>query len=145
MTEASNFKDNNDGTVTDLEEDLCWCKKDSRAELEKWLNWDEAMEYVRVCNDQKYLGSGDWRIPTKSELRALLKNKNDYKQIFLNEPPKVTRKVSDYKSGGEQSLWSSETRYGSYAWKSYFPSGKEVCVDQSVATTGTSVRLVRDV
>jgi hypothetical protein len=145
MTEASNFKDNNDGTVTDLEEDLCWCKKDSRTELEKWLNWDEAMEYVRVCNDQKYLGFGDWRIPTKSELRALLKNKKDYREIFLNEPPKVSRKVSDYKSGGEQSLWSSETRYGSYAWKSYFPSGKEVCVDQSVGTTGTSVRMVRDI
>ena len=69
MAQSSNFKDNNDGTVTDLGEDLVWSKKDSRTELEKWLNWDEAMEYVRVCNDQKYLGFGDWRIPSKSELR----------------------------------------------------------------------------
>ena len=30
------------------------------------------------------------------------------------------------------------------ARKSYFPNMREVCVDQSVSTTGTSVRMVRD-
>ena len=146
MSETSNYlKDNNDGTATDLETDLIWCKKDSRRELGKWLNWDESNAYMNACNEQNYLGYNDWRLPTKSELRGLFKKTEEYRVVFLDEPPKASRKVSDYQAGGELSLWACETRYGSYAWKSYFPSAKEVCVDQSVSTTGTSVRLVRDI
>ena len=36
------FQVNGDGTVTQVDEDLIWVKKDSRQELGKWLNWDEA-------------------------------------------------------------------------------------------------------
>ena len=53
-----NIQENGDGTVIDSEEDLQWPVKDSRQELGKWLNWDEANAYVKACNDQKYLGSG---------------------------------------------------------------------------------------
>ncbi len=140
----SRFVDNGDGTVADNEEDICWAKKDSRQELGRWLNWDEAVAYQQACNEQKYCGFDDWRLPTKSELRSLLKNTEVYWTLFMNLPPKKKRQVSDYQAGGEWSLWTSETRYDSYAWKCYFPSMKEVCVDQQVSTTGTSVRLVRD-
>ena len=119
-------------------------EKDSRQELGKWLNWDEANAYRDACNQQKYCGFDDWRLPTKSELRGLLREKEVFEVLFLNLPPKKKRAVSDYQPGGEWSLWSSETRYDSYAWKCYFPSLKEICVDQQVSTTGTSVRLVRD-
>ena len=61
----------------------------------------------------------------------------------MNLPVKKKRSVSNYQAGGEWSYWSSETRYDSYAWKCYFPAIKEVCVDQQVSTTGTSVRLVK--
>lgn len=138
------FKDNGDGTVTQVDEDLVWTKKDSRQELGKWLNWDEANSYKDSCNEQKYLGQSDWRLPTKSEIRGLLKSSNVYEELFMNLPAKRKRNVSNYQSGGESSYWTGETRYDSYAWKCYFPSGKEVCVDQQVSTTGTSVRLVRD-
>lgn len=144
MTKTDRFQINDDGTVTDLEEDLVWAKKDSRQELGKWLNWDEANAYLAACNEQKYCGNSDWRLPTKSELRGLLKETDHYREIFLNLPPKKKRSVSDYQAGGEWSLWTSETRFDSYAWKCYYPSMKEVCVDQQVSTTGTSVRLVRD-
>ena len=50
------FKDNGDGTITQMDEDLVWAKKDSRQELGKWLNWDEANAYRDACNEQKYLG-----------------------------------------------------------------------------------------
>jgi hypothetical protein len=126
------FKDNGDGTIAQEDEDLIWSKKDSRQELGKWLNWDEAM------------GASDWRLPTKSELRGLLKEKEAYEELFMNLPAKKKRSVSNYQAGGEWSYWTSETRYDSYAWKCYFPVIKEVCVDQQVSTTGTSVRLVRD-
>ncbi len=138
------FKDNGDGTVTQLEEDLVWAKKDSRQELGKWLNWDEANAYREACNQQKYLGYDDWRLPTKSEMRGLIKTGEAHEKLFMNLPSKKKRSVSNYQAGGEGSFWTSETRYDSYAWKCYYPTGKEVCVDQQVSTTGTSVRLVRD-
>ncbi|KMP12643.1 hypothetical protein UR09_00610 [Candidatus Nitromaritima sp. SCGC AAA799-A02] len=138
------LKDNNDGTVSDLENDLQWSLRDSRQELGKWLNWDEANSYVKACNEQSYLGYNDWRLPTKSEVRSLFRAKVEYQTIFLNLPQKKERKVSNYKVGGDSSFWTCETRYDSYAWKCYFPSSKEICVDQTVSTTGTSARLVRD-
>lgn len=127
-----------------MEADLLWAKKDSRQELGKWLNWDEANAYAKACNEQKYLEYNDWRLPTKSELRNLFKNAEAYREFFLNEPTKAKQAVSNYKGGGELSWWTSETRFDSYAWKCYFPSGKELCVDPQVSTTGTSIRLVRD-
>ncbi|QPJ65063.1 MAG: DUF1566 domain-containing protein [Candidatus Nitrohelix vancouverensis] len=139
------FEVNEDGTVTDSENDVIWSLRDSRQLLGKWLNWDEANSFVEACNEQSYLGFTDWRLPTKSELRVFFKYKDQYSQYFLNiMPEKKKRSVSNYQSGGETSVWTSETRYDSYAWKCYFPSGKEICVDQSVSTTGTSARLVRD-
>ncbi|MFQ5445177.1 MAG: DUF1566 domain-containing protein [Nitrospinales bacterium] len=147
MPEAiHNFQIKEDGTVVDSEEDLQWSVKDSRQELGKWLNWDEANSYVKACNEQKYLGYNDWRLPTKSELRSLLRNEKAYREIFLKQKAgKPIRRVANYQAGGETSVWTSETRYDSYAWKCYFPGAREVCVEQSVSTTGTSVRLVRDV
>jgi hypothetical protein len=77
-------------------------------------------------------------------VRSLFRNENEYREVFLNLPKKPARRVSNYQAGGETCVWTSETRYDSFAWKSYFPIKKEVCVDQSVSTTGTSVRMVRD-
>ncbi len=127
-----------------MDEDLIWSKKDSRQELGKWLNWDEANAYQQACNEQKYLGTTHWRLPTKSEMRGLLNGKEAYEKLFMNPPVKNKRSVANYQAGGEWSYWTSETRYDSYAWKCYYPVIKEVCVDQQVSTTGTSVRLVRD-
>jgi hypothetical protein len=133
-----------DGTVEDPENDVMWVLRDSRQELGKWLNWDEGSAYVKACNEQSYLGYNDWRLPTKSEVRSLFKYENEYREVFLNLPKKPARRVSNYQVGGETCVWTSETRYDSFAWKSYFPNKKEVCVDQSVSTTGTSVRMIRD-
>lgn len=138
------YKDSNDGTIAQLEADLVWAKRDSRQELAKWLNWDESNAYAKACNAQKYLGFSDWRLPTKSELRGLFKHPDMFRELFLSEPSKAKQAVSNYKGGGELSWWTCETRYDTYAWKCYFPSGKELCVDPQVSTTGTSVRLVRD-
>jgi hypothetical protein len=132
------------GTIEDPDNGLMWAVKDSRQELGKWLNWDEGIAYVKACNEQNYLGYNDWRLPSKSEVRSLFKNQEPYREMFLNLPKKPARRVSNYQAGGETSVWTSETRYDSYAWKCYFPDLKEICVDQSVSTTGTSVRMVRD-
>ena len=139
-----NWKKNTNGTIEDHDTDLMWVARDSRQELGKWLNWDEGMAYVKACNDQNYLGYNDWRLPSKSEVRSIFKNKDPYREMFLNLPKKPARRVSNYQAGGETCVGPSETRYDSYAWKCYFPDLKEVCGEQSVSTTGTSVRMVRD-
>ena len=95
------YKDNSDGTVSDEDNDLQWSIRDSRQELGKWLNWDESEAYVKACNEQSYLGHNDWRLPTKSEIRGLFKNKGVYQKIFLNSAQKKERKVSNYQAGGE--------------------------------------------
>ena len=135
---------NDNGTVEDSENDVMWVLRDSRQELGRGLNWEEGAGYVKACNEQNYLGFNDWRLPTKSEVRSLFRHQNEYREVFLNLPKKPARRVSNYQAGGETCVWTSETRYDSYAWKSYFPIMKEVCVDQTVSTTGTSVRMVRD-
>ncbi len=143
--EKKHFIVNGDGTVTDPDAELMWCLRDSRQELGKWLNWDEANAYKTACNEQNHLGHNDWRLPTKSEVRSLFKHAGEYREIFLNQPKKPVRSVANYQQGGETSVWTSETRFDSYAWKCYFPVAREICVEQSVSTTGTSVRLVRDI
>jgi hypothetical protein len=77
-------------------------------------------------------------------VRSIFRHQNEYRDVFLNLAKKPARRVSNYQAGGETCVWTSETRYDSYAWKSYFPNMREVCVDQTVSTTGTSVRMVRD-
>jgi len=79
----------NDGTVEDPNNDVMWVLRDSRQELGKWLNWDESNAYVKACNEQKYLGYDDWRIPTKSEVRSLFKHQDEYREVFLNLPKKT--------------------------------------------------------
>jgi len=92
-----NFQENDDGTVIDSEEDLQWPIKDSRKELGKWLNWDEANAYVKACNEQKYLGHDDWRLPTKSEVRSILRNEKAYRAVFLKQnAKKPARNVANY-------------------------------------------------
>jgi hypothetical protein len=77
------------GTIEDPDNDLMWAVKDSRQELGKWLNWDEGMAYVKACNEQNYLGHNDWRLPSKSEVRSIFKNKDPYREMFLNLPKKT--------------------------------------------------------
>ena len=138
------YKEHSNVPVVVTVKDLQWANRDVRQVLGKWHNWDDAEAYVKACNEQSYLSHNDWRLPTKSEVRSLFKNKEIYQRIFLSMTQKKERKVSNYQAGGEFSYWTSETRYDSYAWKSYFPTGKEVCVDKSVSTTGTAARLTRD-
>ena len=94
------YQDNSDGTVSDTDNDLQWSIRDSRQELGKWLNWDESEAYVNACNEQNYLGHNDWRLPTKSEVRSLFKNKEIYQTIFLSTAHRKERKVSNYQAGG---------------------------------------------
>lgn len=76
----NNFKDNNDGTVTDNATGLMWMKDDNG----KGLNWQKALELADSLNNIKYKGYSDWRLPNAKELQSII----DYTRSpdFTNSP-----------------------------------------------------------
>ena len=60
---APAFKDNGDGTVTDLLTGLVWQKADGGE-----MTWEKAKDYAKGL---RLAGRADWRLPTSMELFAL--------------------------------------------------------------------------
>jgi len=61
----------NNGTFTDTKTGLTWCLLDSRAALNKCLDYKSTQKYVKSL---KTGGYRDWRLPYSSELASLYKN-----------------------------------------------------------------------
>jgi len=64
----NDFKDNDDGTVTDQATGLMWSKDDSKT----GLDWCEALAWVQTQNAANYLGHNDWRLPDAKELHSIV-------------------------------------------------------------------------
>jgi hypothetical protein len=64
----NSFKDNGDGTITDLATKLMWSKEDSK----KGLSWKDALAWVQTQNAANYLGHNDWRLPNTKELQSIV-------------------------------------------------------------------------
>ncbi|MCX7047400.1 MAG: DUF1566 domain-containing protein [Candidatus Sumerlaeota bacterium] len=62
---VNEFRDNGDGTISDLATGLMWQKADSG----KGCNWQEALAYAAGL---KLAGHGDWRVPTAKELQSIV-------------------------------------------------------------------------
>ena len=65
------FVNNGDGTVTDNETQLMWKESDSYLELDKWVSWQEAKNYILGLNQHQYAGFVDWRMPTRKEVQTI--------------------------------------------------------------------------
>ncbi len=65
------FVPNRNGTVTDTTSGLTWTIVDSRGDLERCLNYDSSVNYVKGL---KTGGYKDWRLPTAGELAGIYKN-----------------------------------------------------------------------
>lgn len=80
----ANFRDNGDGTVTDLSTGLAWDKcawgqsRDAAANRcgspneVTLISWGEAIQVPVTANAQLHRGQRDWRLPNRTELEALL-------------------------------------------------------------------------
>ncbi|MFP6638261.1 MAG: DUF1566 domain-containing protein [Nitrospinaceae bacterium] len=114
---AASFIDNKNGTVTDSTTGLVWQKGDSFHDLEKGLNWYDALDYITRKNSEKFAGHDDWRLPTKKELNRLwvssgkIKSKDDE---MLGLP-------SVFAGGGSYYIWTGDERGLDLAW--YFGLG----------------------
>ncbi|MBN2090580.1 DUF1566 domain-containing protein [candidate division KSB1 bacterium] len=64
----NDFKDNGDGTISDLATGLMW----SQADNGEGQNWEDALAWVQQKNNEKYLDYNDWRLPNVKELQSIL-------------------------------------------------------------------------
>ncbi|PIQ97807.1 MAG: hypothetical protein COV67_02270 [Nitrospinae bacterium CG11_big_fil_rev_8_21_14_0_20_56_8] len=71
MAGDSRFADNGDGTITDNETGLVWCKKDSWQIARDWLTFQDALSFVDEMNKDDFLGFHDWRIAEREEAEKL--------------------------------------------------------------------------
>ena len=64
----NDFKNNNDGTISDLATGLMWSEEDSK----EGLDWKEALAWVQEKNAENFLGHSDWRLPNIKELHSIV-------------------------------------------------------------------------
>ena len=103
------FKDNGDGTITDLNTGLMWKKEESPD-----ANWEEALKY---CEELNLAGHNDWRLPTIKELATILdlsyKDRCWYHKDFF--PDVKTLPLGFY--------WASTTYGDTFGWGVNFQFG----------------------
>ena len=66
-----------DHAVIDTETHLMWMRTDSMNDMEKWVNYQESVDYVRNLCEKNIAGFNDWRLPTREEMDSL------YDESFL--------------------------------------------------------------
>jgi hypothetical protein len=93
------FKNNGDGTVTDLSTGLIWQQSDVKKD------WEEANSY---CDELDYANRQDWRLPSYEELQAIVDNTKSNVMIDILAFP-----------GTKPSLYWSATEYESYYIMAY--------------------------
>lgn len=77
---ADRYKDNNNGTVTDVKTGLQWMRFSLGQEWENGTcngdamkyTWQEALNAAEVLNQRGYARQQNWRVPTKEELQTLI-------------------------------------------------------------------------
>ena len=90
MNQETRYRDNGNGTVTDIANEITWTQEDSWQMETKWVTWDEADEHIRHLSDIKFAGYNDWRFPSKAEAVTLygadLDNKDKYGNRLYLDP-----------------------------------------------------------
>ena len=134
------FKDNGDGTITDLETKLMWKQTDSFQDTSKWLNWYRSKEYLMKLGVDKFAGHDDWRMPTLEEAESLYDEDHvirdmDRMDIFIS---------SMFSPGGGFTTWTSNELPHATAAIFYYRYG-HANSNHKEDITHDSVRAVRDI
>lgn len=104
----NNFKDNQNGTISDLATGLMWEQADSKQPM----SWEAALAWAQQKNSKNYLGYNDWRLPNAKELQSLVdysRSPQETNSAAINPLFEVT-KIKD--EGGKTNYpfyWSSTT------------------------------------
>jgi len=95
------FRDNGDGSITDLNTGLMWRKSFARN-----LKWDEIPRYLESLNRGKY---SDWRLPTIKELLSIA----DFRGNLRESKPYINTKYFDFEYPvGRRYIFQPDPRTG---------------------------------
>ena len=116
------YRDNQDGTITDLKHGLMWKQQDSYQEKKEWTNWEAAQLYIDEKNRGKFAGHNDWRLPTRKELLTLYEKNKSIPWFYYW----TTNEVHMDPIFGYTSccFWTNEEYKNQYAWHVNFLRGK---------------------
>ena len=138
---ADRYRDNSDGTVTDVTTGLQWMRFALGQEWKggtcvgqaKTYTWNDAMKAAVELNHKGgYSGRGDWRLPTKDELLSLVycssgipKTWNDTGRPCEGNFDKPTIHQQAFPNTPSSGFWSASAYAGnsSSAWYVYFGYG----------------------
>ena len=68
--------------VIDRETNLMWTRTDSMNDMEKWVNYQESVDYVRNLCETNIAGFSDWRLPSREEMDTLFNESYSLKDKF---------------------------------------------------------------
>jgi len=141
--DSDRFKDNDDGTIIDYQENKVWIKKDSYQELKKWINWEEAQDYITDLNKRKFAGSNQWRLPTREELAALYDETKSVEWNYYWTRNEVH--IDPIFGRSSCCYWSRESYKGKMAWGFNYIRGKPyVSMKGGPQMSLTVIRAVRE-
>ena len=71
-----------ENTVIDTKTRLMWMRTDSMNDMEKWVNYQESVDYVRNLCETNIAGFSDWRLPSREEIGTLFNKSYSIKDKF---------------------------------------------------------------
>ncbi len=101
---AMAYRDNGDGTITDLNTGLTWQKEPPT----KGFTWQEAHDY---CEALELGGHSDWRLPSAKELFSI----SDFSQGWPYLNADYFMLVNNERVGKDEQYWTSNKYLGSIA------------------------------
>jgi hypothetical protein len=139
MPNNPRFKDNGNGTITDLEMKLAWKKTDSFQDTKKWMNWFKCQDYAEITNLERFAGAENWRYPNQEEAWSLFdlnsKNTDKYGDEIYLDPA--------FESGSGGTTWTLDEKDSS-ALVIQYDDGQKVWPSK-YANLNMCVRLVRPI
>ncbi len=137
------FRDNKDGTVSDLETKLIWIQIDSYQTRKQWINWHKAQDYIRKLNENKFGNASNWRLPTREELAALFDEKQSIPWNYYWTKNELH--IDPIFGKSHCCYWSSEEAKGDMAWGYNYIRGKSyLSMKGGIQHSLSVIRAVRD-
>ena len=81
----SHFISGGEHTVIDTKNRLMWTRSDSMNDMEKWVNYQESVDYARDLCEKQFAGFDNWRLPTREEMGALYNESFSIRDKFEKE------------------------------------------------------------